>query len=134
MEKKEIAANLQLSGYNCCQAVICPFAEELGVDAQTVFKLAEGFGLGMADMNGKCGALVGAVMAAGIKNSDGNLDDPKTKGSTRKIVKEMTKLFEERVGASICRQIKGVDTGTVLCSCTDCVRNGAVIVQEVLGI
>ena len=33
--------------YNCCQSVVLPFAEELGLDEEAVLKLAEHFGPGM---------------------------------------------------------------------------------------
>ena len=38
--------------------------------------------------------------------------------------------FKELCGATICRDIKGIDTGKVLCSCEDCVRNATEIVAE----
>ena len=36
-------------------------------------------------------------------------------------------------GAVVCRELKGLDTGTVLCSCDDCVRNAVEAWQEVMG-
>ena len=39
-----------------------------------MFKLAEGFGLGMGCMDGTCGAVSGAVAIAGMCNSTGNLN------------------------------------------------------------
>ena len=33
--------------------------------------------------------------------------------------------FEQRNGASICRQLKGIDTGTPLRACNDCVADAA---------
>lgn len=32
MDKKEYAVQLKHSGYNCCQAVLCAFAEEAGMN------------------------------------------------------------------------------------------------------
>lgn len=65
MDKKELAVSLHNRKFNCCQSVICAFAQETGVDALTLFKMSEGFGLGMGGMECTCGALSGAVMAAG---------------------------------------------------------------------
>ncbi len=132
MTKKEKAIELHDKRFNCCQAVACAFAEEIGMDEATLFKIGEGFGLGMGCMDGTCGALSGAIMLAGLKNSDGNLDAPATKADTYKISKEMLGKFREKCGSTICRELKGVDTGKLLCSCPDCICNAVEVVEEVL--
>lgn len=134
MDKKEKAIELHDKGYNCCQAVACSFAPDLGYDPSLILKAGEGFGLGMGGMNGNCGALAGAVMLAGLKNSDGNTDTPMSKRSTYKLAKEIYQSFENKTGGTICRQLKGVDTGKVLCSCPDCIRAGVETAEEVLGL
>ncbi len=134
MNKKELAIALHDKKFNCCQAVACAFAEEVGVDEKTLFQAGEGFGLGMGCMDGTCGALSGAIMLAGFKNSDGNLENPGTKASTYQISKQLLGAFKEKCGATICRDLKGVDTGKMLCSCPDCICNGVEVVQEVLGL
>ena len=134
MDKKELAIALHDRKFNCCQAVACAFAQELGVDVATLFQAGEGFGLGMGGMNGTCGALSGAILAAGFKNSDGNIDAPATKADTYKLSKEMLSLFRDKCGSTVCRDLKGVDTGKILCSCPDCIRNGVEVVEEVLGL
>ena len=72
MTKKELAISLHDQKYNCAQSVACAFAEDLNIDPQILFKICEGFGLGMGCMNGTCGAISGAVALLGMKNSDGN--------------------------------------------------------------
>ena len=134
MDKKELAIALHNKKYNCCQAVACAFAEEMGMDEATLFKISEGFGLGMGCTAGTCGALSGAIMLAGLKNSDGNVEDPATKAATYKLAGEMFRKFEEKAGSSVCKELKGVETGKVLCSCPDCIRIGIEVVQEVLGV
>jgi C_GCAxxG_C_C family probable redox protein len=134
MDKKELAIALHDKKYNCCQSVACAFCEELGVPEEVLFKAGEGFGLGMGCMDGTCGALSGAVMAAGFKNSDGNTEDPGTKASTYALSKQMFEIFREKCGSTICRELKGADTGTPLCSCPDCIRTGVEVAQEVLGL
>lgn len=132
MTKKEKAIELHDKRFNCCQAVACAFAKEIGMDEATLFKIGEGFGLGMGCMDGTCGALSGAIMLAGLKNSDGNLDAPATKADTYKISKEMLNSFREKCGSTICRELKGVDTGKLLCTCPDCITNAVEVVEEVL--
>ena len=76
MARREKAVELKHNGYNCCQAVLCAFDDEL--------PLAED------DLN--------------------------------------------RIGASICKDLKGRDTGVVLCECDDCVRNAVSILEEQDGL
>ena len=134
MNKKELAIALHDKKFNCCQAVACAFAEEIGVDEQVLFKAGEGFGRGIGNMDGTCGALSGAVMLAGFKNSDGNTEDPGTKASTYELSGKMLESFKEKCGSTICKELKGMDTGKVLCTCPDCICNGVEVVQEVLGL
>lgn len=134
MTKQERAARLHGNGYNCCQAVLLTFCDELGVDPVTAFKIGEGFGLGMGGMENTCGALSGAIMLAGLKNSDGDLDHPKTKAGTYRISRELTEAFKEKTGALVCRDLKGIDTGKVLCSCPKCIDSAVQIIEEILGL
>lgn len=134
MTKKELANNLHDQKYNCAQAVACAFAEEIGVDKEVLFKACEGFGLGMGCMGGTCGAISGAVMLAGFKNSDGNIANPGTKASTYQLSKAILEKFEEKNKATRCRDLKGIDTGEILRSCPGCIEDAVEIVQEVLGL
>lgn len=134
MDKREYAASLHKSGYNCCQAVACAFADAMDIRKEDLFRAGEGFGLGMGGMDGTCGALSGAIMLAGLKNSDGDMEAPKTKGSTYGIARAMTESFYQKTGALRCRELKGVDTGKVLCSCPDCIRAGVEVVLEGLDV
>ena len=56
MTKKELALEYHKKGYNCTQAVACAFCGEFGVSEEEMYKIAEGFGLGMGMMD-TCGAL-----------------------------------------------------------------------------
>lgn len=111
------------SGYNCCQSVINAFADLLGADMDTMNNLASGFAAGMGGMEATCGALVGAVIAAGlIKEGKG----------TMTYAREMHAMFAEKCGASICKELKGRDTGVMLSSCDECVRNAVLALCDVL--
>ena len=134
MTKKELAIALHDKKYNCAQAVACAFAEEVDMDMEAIFCMMEGFGLGMGGTMGTCGAISGAVALAGLKNSDGNLDDPKTKAATYQLSKEIVAKFEAKNGGTLCKDLKGIETGTPLRSCPDCIMDAVEIVQEVLGL
>ena len=51
---------------NCAQAVLKAFEDKLPVDADTLMKLGAGYAAGMGCMESTCGALISAVMVAGI--------------------------------------------------------------------
>ena len=119
-------------GYNCAQAVACTYCDLFGYKEEDVFRMTEGFGFGMGCMAGTCGALSGAVLLAGLKNSDGQINAPKTKGKTYKLSRQLLERFQERCGSTICAELKGVTTGTPVHSCADCIKDAAAIVEEVL--
>mgnify|MGYP000094877160 CR=1 FL=1 len=53
MTKSEEAAALFRSGANCAQAVLGAFHQECGLDRESAFRLASGFGAGMGLPNMK---------------------------------------------------------------------------------
>lgn len=132
MTKKESAIAYHDKKYNCAQAVALAFADEVNVDKETLFKACEACGLGMGGMEGTCGAITGAVILAGLKNSDGNLENPGTKAATYQLSREIVKQFQEKNGSTICKELKGVETGKVLRSCPDCIMDAVEIVENVL--
>lgn len=119
-------------GYNCAQAVACTYCDLLGADEKTVFRMIEGFGAGMGGMESACGALSGAVLLAGLKSSDGNLEDPKSKGKTGQLSKEIVRQFQEKCGAVICKDLKAMENGKQKHECPDCIKDAARIVESVL--
>ena len=112
------------SGYNCAQAVILAYSDLLNIDRNILTNIGSGFGSGMGCMEGTCGALCGAVIVAGIlKNSD----------NTKLISKQLLTNFENKCGATICKDLKGINTGKPLCSCDDCVKNVVIALTEELN-
>ena len=111
---------------NCCQAVLVAFADKLGKSEDDLLRLGSGFGSGMATMEGTCGALVGAIMVSSLLSPDGE-----ARNNSRAI---MSRFKELCGGATICRDLKGMETGKMLCSCEDCVRNAVLSAGEALKI
>jgi len=109
---------------NCCQAVLVAFADRLGKGEDDLLRLGSGFGSGMATMEGTCGALVGAIMVSSLLSAEGE-----ARNNSRAI---MSRFKELCGGATICRDLKGIETGKVLCSCEDCVRNAVRVAGETL--
>ena len=65
-ERAELAVETFAAGKgNCTQSVLCAWEDKIPVDHDTLMKLGAGYGAGMGCMQATCGALIGAVMAAG---------------------------------------------------------------------
>ena len=109
---------------NCCQAVLVAFADKLEKGEDDLLRLGSGFGSGMATMEGTCGALVGAIMVSSLLSAEGEV-----RNNSRTI---MSRFKELCGGATICRDLKGIETGKMLCSCEDCVRNAVRAAGETL--
>lgn len=126
------AAEYHARGFNCAQAVACTLAPAVGLDPQIAFTLTEGFGAGMGGMTETCGAISGAVAIMGFVMSDG-MENPKTKGQTYKLSREIAKRFGEKNTTTVCGTLKGVgsDQGP-LRSCPGCIDDAVDIACDVL--
>ena len=123
--RKHLAAEKKrCNSHNCAQAVVCTYCDLVGLPQQTALDIAGAYGTGMGNMEGTCGALVGAVLMAGAV-SKGN-------GSMR-LARQISENFAQKCGATICKTIKGVETGRPLCSCDECVRNAVLAFGETVG-
>ena len=125
-QRGEKAATLKKSGSaNCCQSVLLAYADILGKDEDALRRLGDGFAVGMGSMEATCGALIGAGMVAGLRLGP----SPAAVQASRKILAS----FRERCGATICKDLKGRDTGKVLCECPECCRNAVFATEEALA-
>lgn len=119
-------------GYNCAQAVACTYCDLVGVSEEMMFRMTEALGFGMGGAQGTCGAVSGACVLAGMKNSCGDLENPHSKAETYKLSEAIVRQFTEQNGSSICCELKGMNTGNVLRPCPDCIRDAAAIAERVL--
>lgn len=112
MNHTDKAENLFKEGYNCAQAVLGAFAEELGLPIETAMKLSSSFGGGMGRMREVCGACSGMFMAAGLLYG---YDSPETgapKAELYERIRELADRFRKENGSIICRELlEGVQVG-----------------------
>ncbi len=128
---KETAVEKFKKGYNCCQAVICAYCEELGVKEEDVFRLTEGFGLGMGGLRDTCGAVTGMFLTISLANSAGDMENPrKTKMDTYAKFRDAAAKYREKNGSIYCRELKNMDGPQPLPCCIQCVEDAAVLVDE----
>jgi len=106
MTKQENALELFACGYNCAQSVLGAFCEELGVNKETAFKIASGFGGGMRQGE-VCGAVTGALMAIGLKEGFYEEGDVVGKAHIGAKIMAFEAMFEDKNGTLICKQLLG---------------------------
>lgn len=133
MNRIEKAAQYHKKGYNCSQAVACSFCDRMGMDEETVFKMTEGFGFGVSDSYGTCGAVTGMAVVLGAVNSSANLEMPNSKAATYQKVSALNAKFREKNQSTICRELKGMDSGNMLRSCDGCIEDAVRILSEYFG-
>ena len=121
--RKLIAAEKKrCNSHNCAQAILHTYADIAGIDEESAMNIAGAFGGGMGNLEGTCGALVGAGLVLGLVNKD--------KVKSMKQMRQIMTQFQQRNGATQCKLLKGVGTKVVLRDCPDCVADAAEFLEE----
>ena len=123
--RKQIAAEKKrCNSHNCAQAILHTYADIAGISEDEAMNIAGAFGGGMGNMEGTCGALVGAGLVLGLVNKDkaaiereegkACFDSPereqarlKAKVKSMKQMRQIMTKFQERNGATQCKLLKG---------------------------
>ena len=123
IERAEYARGLKAAAKcNCAQAVIAALYDLTNLDLDTLLQTTSGFAVGMGNMEATCGALIGANIILGLI----------VKNGTVKYSKILQNKFKEKTKATICKVIKGIETGEVLTPCDMCVYNAVIAFFETL--
>lgn len=130
MNREEYAVSLRNRGYNCAQAVVCAFTDRTDFTEEQLFAVPECFGSGLGCTEGTCGALNGVCMLSSLVTSTGHLEHPDSKAATYMAEQKLVSEFKQQVKALRCRDIKGIETGCVLCECEECVRIAVRLVEK----
>lgn len=96
MTRGERAEQNFRTGYNCTQALVLAFSDDMNADRETLMKAAHPFGGGMGRLRLTCGAVSGAVMCLGVFFPE------KKKSELYALVQEFCRRFEEKNGSVIC--------------------------------
>ncbi|PKN76694.1 MAG: hypothetical protein CVU52_03600 [Deltaproteobacteria bacterium HGW-Deltaproteobacteria-10] len=67
MKKYELAAGYMKSGFNCAQAIIKAYADEVGINQEDAVRMASALGGGVGRNGNICGAVSGAALIIGMK-------------------------------------------------------------------
>lgn len=121
--RKNLAAERKRCGkYNCAQAIICTYCDKADIDEATALNIGNAFAGGMGNMEGTCGALIGAGIVLGLVKKD--------RAESSKAMRRIMTKFAERNGATQCKQLKGIESGEILRECPDCVADAAEFLEE----
>ncbi|WP_163715938.1 C-GCAxxG-C-C family protein [Mangrovibacterium lignilyticum] len=93
--------------FNCCQAVLSAFNEELGLDDSMSLKLGAGFGGGM-NCGETCGAVTGAYLVLGMALGEPT-SDAEAKARTRQHILHFNDQFCKEQGSLLCKELLGVN-------------------------
>lgn len=107
--KKEKATQYFKEGYNCSQAVVLAFSEELGRDCSAAMRMASAFGGGMGRLREVCGAVSGMMLVLGFLFGQEKAMDVKVKGELYARVQEVAKNYEKENGSIVCRELLGLN-------------------------
>ncbi len=124
MDAKEQAIILKHSGYNCAQAVMCALKDHTDLTEEQLKQIGAGFAVGMGNMENTCGALIGAEIMLGLTRYEGR--------PIITLARGVNEEFADMCGALLCKDLKGRDTGTVICDCDTCIRNAVEIAEKYL--
>ena len=105
MTKQEAAQANFSKGYNCCQAVLVAFQEELGMTEEQAARLGSGMGGGVARLRELCGAVSAMALIAGYCRGYSLPDDQANKARTYAQVRGLIEAFGQAHGAILCREL-----------------------------
>lgn len=108
METEKIAEEFK-KGFDCSQVVLKSFADRLGIDGEEAYKIAACFGGGMGVTGGTCGAIVGAMMAIGIKYGQYDFEHMEQKDIMRDKRSQFFEKIKDKYPSVLCKDVLGYD-------------------------
>ena len=105
VERGTKAKALFLDGYNCSQAVVLAFADEIGIDEVALLKMSSSFGGGMGRLREVCGAVSGMYIVLGFFRGYDSPNDFEGKKRLYSEIQELAAKFREKYGSIVCREL-----------------------------
>ena len=125
------AGRLYGSGCTCSQAVFCAFAQELGLEEETAYRMMEGFGGGFGALQEVCGAFAAAVAIISWHTSSGS-GDGASKPETYCAVQRAAEIFRQEYGSIRCKEILHGQAPKAF-QCGMKVKDAVLLVRKVLA-
>jgi C_GCAxxG_C_C family probable redox protein len=130
---------------DCAQSVLTSFCGEFGLEKGLALKIARGFGGGMGQTKGTCGAVTGSYMVLGLAFKPSG-DYMKDRANMTAAMTEFRKRFKQLHGSLSCADLTGYDltkpeeaakaqdNNVFSDVCPGLVRDAAKILEELLKI
>lgn len=132
-DRKCVVKKLHQQGYNCAQAFLCSFKDDLPIDEITLFRLAEGLGRGVAGLEALCCVpILTAMLISYLETSDGQLNNPQSKLQSYACAKCLAMEFKEKIGSLKCADILRINQERKHFCCTDVLMMGVEMIQRCL--
>ncbi len=142
-DKANLAKKYFKDGYNCCQAVVLAFLDEIDIDKETALALSSSFGGGVGRLREICGAVSGMCIVAGLKYGYISPTDNNKKADHYALIQKLAKDFEERNGSIVCKVLTGIEKDNHIPTernsefykkrpCAELVYDAAEIMQKVI--
>ena len=109
MDPINIAFDRITGGFNCSQAVLSAFSQQLDLPVETALRIAAPFGAGIGRMGRNCGAVSGAFMVIGLKYGHVSSGDQTSKEKAYQVARKFAERFQARLGSLECRELLGYD-------------------------
>lgn len=143
MTRSEEAIQIHNCGFNCSQAVLGAFSEELGLDLGMAYRISSSFGGGMRKGE-VCGAVTGALMTLGLRYGHFIEGDAENKANIAAMTQLFNQKFEEANGTVLCKELLGynssieseraiiVEKGLFNTVCPKAITDAVVILEEMM--
>ena len=116
-EKANKAIQNHKNFYSCSAAVLCAFADEIGLSEQEAKSAAAPFAGGKM---GKCGAVLASEYMLSKKYPE----------TAQQLISDFESEFTSMNQSVMCRELKGALIGQPLRSCRGCVTDAAEILEK----
>ncbi|MDD8049222.1 MAG: C-GCAxxG-C-C family protein [Thomasclavelia sp.] len=131
MNKEQEIRKLHKKGYNCAQAFLCVWSDELNIDKQKLFKLSEGLGRGVGGLEDMCCIpIISSMIVSFLETSDSNLENPQTKLESYACAKCLAMEFKDEYRSLKCSDI--LKTNCKERCCTDVLVGGYKMLRRCL--
>ncbi len=109
--KGQIAERYFKEGYNCAQAVVLAFIDEIGMEREAALRLSSPFGGGMGRLREVCGAVSGMWIVLGCLKGYSEPGNNKIKMELYSTVQMLAEKVKRVNGSIVCRELLSLPSG-----------------------
>ena len=109
MTKIDKAVDRYKGEYNCAQAVITTYSEELGLKEDIAMSLTAAFGAGINYRGEMCGAVSAALLLIGLKSKKLDGLDELKKEMVKEYCDKFIQEFKEQNNGVLCKKLLNAD-------------------------